>query len=222
MVAGVMRNRVGSATGRSPYQILFGRSMSTPLQATIKMAYRAEMEQLQKILEEKEVEEAGHKQAVAFPAAKQMDEEVDKGNKTQRERGKTMAESCGRKERQCSIGTKLLHTNSLQDGLGLERSRKWSVNIWLNWKVASRGIRNKSQTKQKIWKSLKIGWLLIGILILVNAIFWWIELITSANIAILLVLSVFLGYSIIALICYVAVTILFLLIKLLMKIGGKK
>ena len=88
MVAGVMRNRVGSATGRSPYQILFGRNMSTPLQATIKMAYRAEMEQLQKILEKKEVEEAGHKQAVAFPAAKQMDEEVEKGNKTQREKRK--------------------------------------------------------------------------------------------------------------------------------------
>ncbi len=80
----------------------------------------------------------------------------------------------------------------------------------------------KSSTKQKIWKSLKIGWLLIGILILVNVIFWWIELITSANIAILLMLSVFLGYSIIALICYVAITILFLLIKLLMKIGRKK
>jgi len=70
-----------------------------------------------------------------------------------------------------------------------------------------------SSTKQKIWKSLKIGWILVGIIILINAAYWWIKLITSDNLALILILSVFFGYSIIALISYVVITIIFLLIK---------
>ncbi|MBI4116652.1 hypothetical protein HY449_02825 [Candidatus Pacearchaeota archaeon] len=73
------------------------------------------------------------------------------------------------------------------------------------------------RTKQKIWKSIKIGWILIGILIAFNALFWWIKIITSTNIAVLIILSVFLGYGIIALIFYAAITFLFLFIKFAIK-----
>ncbi len=76
-------------------------------------------------------------------------------------------------------------------------------------------------TKQKIWKSIKIGWILMGILILINAGYWWIKLITSANLALIIVLSVFLGYGIIALIFYASITFLFLLIKYLIKFFKK-
>ena len=79
----------------------------------------------------------------------------------------------------------------------------------------------KTLTKQKIWKTAIVSWILIGILILINVIFWWIKLITSDNIALILILSVFFGYSIIALVSYVAITLLFLLIKGLRKIRKK-
>ena len=66
-----------------------------------------------------------------------------------------------------------------------------------------------------------MAWIVIGFLILINATFWWIKLITLANIALIIVLSVFFGYSIVALISYTAITILFLSIKYAIKLFRK-
>ena len=74
---------------------------------------------------------------------------------------------------------------------------------------------------EKIWKSIKVSWIIIGILIAINAVYWWIKLITSDNLALILVLSIFLGYSIIAFVSYAAITVAFLLIKFFRKIIRK-
>ena len=76
-------------------------------------------------------------------------------------------------------------------------------------------------TKQKILTPFRIVWIAIGVLLSINAIYWWIKLITSDNLALILVLSIFLGYSIIALVSYAAITVAFLLIKFFRKIIRK-
>jgi hypothetical protein len=88
MVSGVMRNRVSSVTHKSPYEILFGRQMSTPLHVTMEMAYRAEMDRLREILKESDQNSVDQEQRVAFPNAKEMDEEVSKNNQAKREKRK--------------------------------------------------------------------------------------------------------------------------------------
>lgn len=76
-------------------------------------------------------------------------------------------------------------------------------------------------TKQKILKSVKIGWLLVGVLMILNVGFWWIKMITSTNIAVLIILSVFLGYSVIALIIFFGITFIYFIIKLMSKLVKK-
>ena len=76
----------------------------------------------------------------------------------------------------------------------------------------------KPPTKQKILTPFRIVWIAIGILLSINTIYWWIKLVTSDNLALILVLSIFVGYSIIALVVYIVITVVFLLIKWIRKL----
>ena len=72
--------------------------------------------------------------------------------------------------------------------------------------------------KQKIWKIAKISWIVIGILLVINLAFWYIQTITNENLAVIFILAIFLGYSMAVLMIYTAITFLIFLTKLIIRI----
>ncbi len=78
----------------------------------------------------------------------------------------------------------------------------------------------KPSTKKFVWKATKISWLLLGIVIFLVAIFIFIGIITGGLITILL-LSIFLAWTIILFFAYLGITLVFFLIKFLIKFFKK-
>ncbi len=72
--------------------------------------------------------------------------------------------------------------------------------------------------KQKIWKAIKIFWVVVGILLALNFAFWYTQALSSQNLGVIIILAIFIGYSIIALMAYAAITFLIFLTKLIIKI----
>ena len=72
--------------------------------------------------------------------------------------------------------------------------------------------------KQKIWKSIKIFWVVIGIFLALNFAFWYTQALSSQNLGAIFVLAIFIGYSIIALLVYAIITFLIILTKLIIKV----
>jgi hypothetical protein len=87
MVAGVMRNRVGKS-GKSPYEIVFGRKMTTPLDATLQQVYTAETERLKEIVMQHQVLETGKGNDMS--KMKISDRQVEEVNQKEREKRRSL------------------------------------------------------------------------------------------------------------------------------------
>ena len=74
----------------------------------------------------------------------------------------------------------------------------------------------KTSTKQKVWNCIKIFWWVLGIFILTFLIFSFFQTTNSNNLE-LVVWVIYLGYSVFAMTIYIAITLLFMLIKTLRK-----
>jgi hypothetical protein len=72
--------------------------------------------------------------------------------------------------------------------------------------------------KSKIWKILKIIWFLIGFLIILWTLFWFVQLNKTGDLGGVLALTMLFASGIYMLIIFIALTILIFLIGLMIKI----
>ena len=79
----------------------------------------------------------------------------------------------------------------------------------------------KTKKKSKIWKILKIIWMIIGILILLWTFFFFTQLPKSGNLGELMIFTVLFAAGIYAIAIFIGITILIFLIKLLIKVITK-
>lgn len=76
--------------------------------------------------------------------------------------------------------------------------------------------------KKLLYKSGKITWTLIGIIIIAWTIFWYYKIKTIGNLGGVLAGTILLGTGIYALMFYMLITILFIITKFLIKKRKKK
>ncbi|MCW8965284.1 MAG: hypothetical protein OQK82_01155 [Candidatus Pacearchaeota archaeon] len=71
--------------------------------------------------------------------------------------------------------------------------------------------------KKTLYKFSKITWIIIGILILAWTIFWYFQMHLTQNLGEVLTMAIFMGIGIYTLIFYSLATILFIIIKFIIK-----
>ena len=79
----------------------------------------------------------------------------------------------------------------------------------------------KSKSKSKTWKILKIVWFSFGGLSLAWTLFILITMQSIPNLGAIFVYTIFLAYGIIGLITFISVTIIYLIIKFIIKLIRK-
>lgn len=80
----------------------------------------------------------------------------------------------------------------------------------------------KHENKKTLWKVAKIFWLILGILLIASTIILFALLPLSGNFGELILLIAFLVYSIYALTIYIVITIVYFIIKFIMRLFRKK